>query len=470
MTFEARLDDSLLDDVRRVEAMTKRKPPSPPVEDDPKRSLKSRFNGMLIEDMTRDPVKREWLTKGVILARTLFFVIGEPGSGKSFLMIDWICNHANAVVNDKHSGLWFGRKIKPCGIVYIAGEGQEDFEVRLHAWMLRKGLDPGTPMPIWVIPRPINLRDRDETDALIQEVQMVDRFFYDAYSCHVGIIVVDTLNKALRGGDVSRPEHVGAYMMNIATVRDGTGAAVVTIAHTIKNAAAQGRMDAKGDGQIEGDNDGQIFVKKARDGAPNDWRITRNKAGPEGDRHEFRMRQQIVGRDEEGEAITSCIIIPGAAELSSQVAEMDDAGKQLLSADGRAVLNDSLTLYLRALARAIENYGMDVPPPKVEVRVPSGKRFVSNKEWIAEIMRSSTTDRSDPDKFRDAIYAGRKRAADALLRRGIIGTDNDYYWRTDRKVAGVDSRPVVVSDNDNEESDQDLPLSDEAREMSGLGG
>ena len=106
MTFEARLDDSLLDDVRKVEAMTKRKPPSPPVEDDPKRSLKSRFNGMLIEDMTRDPVKREWLTKGVILARTLFFVIGEPGSGKSFLMIDWICNHANAVVNDKHSGLW----------------------------------------------------------------------------------------------------------------------------------------------------------------------------------------------------------------------------------------------------------------------------------------------------------------------------------------------------------------------------
>ena len=440
MTLEARFDPHLLDDVRKVDEMTRRRPIEV-VTGEPKALLHSQFNGMLVEDMTRDPITRDWLVKGVVLARTIFFIIGEPGAHKSFLAIDWMCAHASAVVDEKHSGQWFGRKIKPCGVVYMAGEGQEDFEPRLYAWMLRKGLDPGTPMPIWVIPRPINMRDADETTKLIAEIKMVDRFFYDAFACHVGLLFVDTLNKALRGGDVSRAEHVGAYMLNAARVRDETRATVITIAHTIKNASAQGRTDAKGDGQITADNDGQIFVKKGTDGAPNDWKITRNKAGPEGDRHEFRVLQQRIGTDAEGEATTSLILIEGAAELSTQPAEMDDAGNRLIGADGRAILSDGLTLHLRALNKAILSSGLDAPPEGVNP--PFGKRVVSNKVWLAEIMRTSTADRSDPDKFRDAVYAARKRAADALYKRGFIGVENDHYWRTDRKAAGVDPKPVL---------------------------
>jgi hypothetical protein len=169
--------------------------------------------------------------------------------------------------------------------------------------------------------------------------------------------------------------------------------------------------------------------------------VTRNKAGPIGDRHEFRLYAVDVGVDEDKEPIQSCYVVPGAAEGSLENQEMRDAsmqartGKPHMTADGRSILPDNMTMILRALNAAIETEGVE---PPLEVKCPHGRKAVRTDQWTAELMRSMPGDRDDADKFKDRIRKARDAAAAKMRNRGIIGMDSDWYWRTSKRVAMID--------------------------------
>ena len=61
----------------------------------------------------------DWLLRGMLERDTLALVFGEPGCGKSFLVIDWMCRIATGTP-------WRGHGIQAAPVVYIAGEGPTD--------------------------------------------------------------------------------------------------------------------------------------------------------------------------------------------------------------------------------------------------------------------------------------------------------------------------------------------------------
>jgi hypothetical protein len=298
-------------------------------------------------------------------------------------------------------------------------------------------------MPVFLIPSAVDMRTDDvPTKDLIADIERADAVCRERYFCGVGIVIIDTLNRALAGGNDSNPEHIGAFVRNCNAVRVATGVTTIAIAHTVKAVTGRpGRTDPRGHGSIRGDNDGEIYVSAAHEGAPNSWQVTRNKAGPIGDRHEFRLYAVDVGVDEDKEPIQSCYVVPGAAEGSLENQEMRDAsmqartGKPHMTADGRSILPDNMTMILRALNAAIETEGVE---PPLEVKCPHGRKAVRTDQWTAELMRSMPGDRDDADKFKDRIRKARDAAAAKMRNRGIIGMDSDWYWRTSKRVAMID--------------------------------
>ena len=398
---------------------------------------KSKFGGRFVYDLTREKPVRDWLLKSVFLARTFFLIVGEPGCGKSFLALDFVMARALAAVDPRAPKEWFGRRFKPGATVYIAAEGQEDFIIRIHAWYRSKGIGADVRIPVYLIPTTVDLRSSDaDAKKLIEEIKAVDALCQAEFGCGVDLIVIDTFNRALAGGDDSKPDHVGALIRNCSLIREETKIAVGAVHHT-----PRGGTRARGHSSVTADNDGEIFVSPAQNGAPNEWVVTRSKASAKGDRHEFRLRAIEIGRDEDMEPVTSCFIAPGAHEGSIEGAEMREAAmaastkKAHMTADGRSILGGNLTIVMRALHELIERAGQDCPP---DVRAPHGRKVTSMKEWLDETVRAMPGDDKTDAKFRDKCRKARDAAAVALRNRGIIGMDDDYVWRTSKRVAMID--------------------------------
>jgi hypothetical protein len=405
-------------------------------------NFKSKFGGRFIHEFTGIKPSRDWLLKGAMTARSLYLVIGAPGCGKSFLTLDFVLERALAAVDDRHARMWFGHRLKPGGTAYIAGEGQDDFIVRMHAWLRAKGLPPDFKLPMFLIPTAIDMRSSDaQTKDLIEEIKAVGIMASAQFDCAMDLAVVDTVNKALAGGDDTKPEHVGSLLKNCELLKISCQMGVIGIHHTPK---AAGRIDPRGHSSLIGDNDGQWFIKEASDGAPNEWRITRLKAGPIGARHEFRLRQVKLGQDDDGDEITSCVVVPCAAEGSEQEIEMREVAlaeatrKPQMTPDGRSILGDNLTIIFRALHEAIEACGTE---PDYGVPAPHGRKVTNFKTWLDFIVKGAPGDEKDGDKFRDKCRKARDAAAMKLRNRGIIGMDGDNIWRTSKRVAMVD-RPA----------------------------
>lgn len=402
--------------------------------------FQSKFRGFFVHEKVGEQPKREWILKNVFLAQTFFLIIGQPGCGKSFLALDFAMTRAIAAVDETRPQEWCGRKLKPGATVYIAGEGQDDFLIRQYAWLDHNAVPRGTKMPIFVIPTAVDLRTSEETaKMLIGEIRAVDKICRDDFGCAVDLVIVDTFNKSLAGGDDTKPEHVGAFIRHAALIREETGCAVGAVHHT-----PLGAQRARGHGSITGDNDGEIFVSPAENGAPNNWKITRNKAGPSGARFEFRLAKQVVGYDDDRDEISSCVCRFVGSEQAIEDSEMRDAattyktGKPTVTADGRAILGGNLTLALRALQNCIDEKGREAP---YDVRAPHGRLCVTEAEWLEEICRIRPGyDENDP-KSKDAARKMRDNASMAAQNRGLIGADKKLVWRTERRIASID-RPA----------------------------
>lgn len=416
-----------------------------PVWDDPEAPAKpkgpwrSQFKGRFLHQMVQGAPQRDWLLKGVFSARTFFLIVGQPGCGKSFLTFDYVMTRALAAIDPDNEAWqkWFGLKLKPGASIYIAGEGQEDFAIRSHAWLAHNGIPAETSIPVFVIPTPVDFRSsEEEIGKLIAEVRGVEEICKRDFGCSVDLIIVDTFNKSLAGGDDTKPEHVGAFIRHATRLREETGVAVGAVHHTPRDSSR-----ARGHGSVTADNDGEILVMPAVDGAPNRWRVTRNKSGPTGAQWEFRLHSQVVGRDQEGDPITSCVVAALGHEPSQEAAEMYDAseaakqGRPQFTSDGRAILGPNLTLTMKALQNAIDQFGAE---PPFGVRAPHGRQCVTNKQWLDEICRLRPGDDKQAPKFRDAARKMRDTGSTVLQNRGIIGADGDHVWRTDRRVASVD--------------------------------
>ena len=195
------------------------------------------------------------LTEGSLAA-----IYGAPESGKSFLAVDMSMAVAGGID-------WHGRAVERGAVLYIAAEGAPGLGKRVRAWKMSRGAQ-GQAFDFRLM--------RDELNLAAEKVGAV-RAFVKAVADELGplkLIVIDTLNQTAAGADENSAKDMSRYIASMKRLRDTTGAAVVVVHHSGKDAskgmrgstALLGAMDATV--EVERDKDGRaitVRVQKQKD-------------------------------------------------------------------------------------------------------------------------------------------------------------------------------------------------------------
>ncbi|MGF1628535.1 MAG: AAA family ATPase [Kiloniellaceae bacterium] len=236
-----------------------------------------------------------YLVKGLIPLNGMIVVWGEPKCGKSFLVYDVAM--AIARCSD-----YRGRRVKGGPVVYVACEGATGFRARMTAYRQRFELSDRTAdVPLYLVPDMLGLPT--DQNALITSIRLT------LGQVRPVLIVLDTLNRSLEG-DENAPKDMTAYVRACDAIRDAFGCAVIVVHHC----GTEGKRP-RGHTSLTGAADCQIAVKRSGERVISAT-VEYMKDGPEGEALHSRLEVVTVGQDEDGDDITSCVVVE--AEPSSR--------------------------------------------------------------------------------------------------------------------------------------------------------
>ena len=254
-----------------------------------------------------DPAKP--LIKGLLDQGAMSIVYGDSNVGKTFVVMDMAYHVA--------AGLPYGgMKTERAVVVYVAAEGGKAARKRLAA--LRDKYRPSGDVEFYLLPAPVDLRRPDiDLEAFKNALAGLGK--------PIGLLVIDTVSRAMAGGDENSSVDMGALVKHFDLLRTWSGAHLMGVHHTGKDQSKGARghslLRAATDTEIEIGGGGVISVTKQRD-LDKSWQC------------EFTLEQRVIGLDTDGEPVTSCTVLlrVGAAEKRKGVASMTAMEQQILDA------------------------------------------------------------------------------------------------------------------------------------------
>jgi hypothetical protein len=230
-----------------------------------------------------------YLVKGLLSSNSLAAIIGVTGCGKTFFATE-------LAVHIAAGRAWRGHRVHGGLVAYAALEGPASAENRFVAAGRRHEL--AATLPLRLTPGPVNLRDAVDVALLIAFVRDAET----AFQCKCAAVFIDTLSRALAGGEENNSEDMGALIVGADAVRLATGATVILVHHLGKD---EGR-GARGHSSLKAALDTEIEITN-KDGL----RIataTKQRDLPGGTRYAFRLEVVELGRDSDGDQVTSCTV------------------------------------------------------------------------------------------------------------------------------------------------------------------
>lgn len=282
------------------------------------------------------------LIKTLLDEASMSVVYGESGSGKSFFVTD-IAFHIAAGLS------WRGMKTLQGGVIYIAAEGARGMRKRKIA-LARQHAILGA-IPFGVVPCAVNLcNPKADTAELIELVKQA--------SARVGpvlMVVVDTLARTFGGGDENSPDDMGSFIANVDKIRSAVGCHVCIVHHSGKDQAKGGR----GHSSLRAATDTEIEITKTSDDIRTAT-VKKQKEGEDGERYLFSLKVVALGRDDEDEDITSCVVEHiEATRVEEQRVFLTEREQLAHRAIVQQMLkNESDWLWVNALRETLIGYGV----------------------------------------------------------------------------------------------------------------
>ena len=241
----------------------------------------------------RQPVR--WLVKKVLPWAEVGAVFGESGAGKSFWALDLVLAVAQGTP-------WREFKTQQAGVAYVCAEGAGGFAMRLRAHAEYHGTDLAS-VPLHVLADAPNLLEKKDVTDLVAALRLLPG---------LGVVVVDTLAQATPGANENGGEDMGRALAHCRAIHRATGAMVLLVAHAGKDTS----KGIRGWSGIKGALDVEIHVE--RSGQHRAATITKMKDGEgEGLELPFALDTVVLGQDEDGEDITSCIVKPAQGAMKA---------------------------------------------------------------------------------------------------------------------------------------------------------
>jgi hypothetical protein len=362
----------------------------------------TRLPAVMYGDEDNEPTL-SWLVKGILVNSGLSTIFGGPGTSKTFLALDMALHIA-------HGWKWFGRKVTAGGVVYVTGEGGSGMRLRMKAWRKEK---QGLPrVPFTMVPTSVNLFDNHEdVEKLISDVKT----HAAAMEAPVRLVVLDTLSRMIGSGDEDKARDINVVVQRAERIQRETGAHVLIVHHSGKDKD----RGMRGSNALLGAADAAIEVTRHDTGLC-EGKIAKVKDGGDIDPFRYTLSQSVLGVDEEGDNVTSCIVTPAGAS--------EGAPRE------RPRLSPAQDVAMRALREVVlDNYDDRTSPDSFGQRsdklgqcefVPKNVRRVLITEW-RDRAYSMGISLSDKEDTRRRVF---DRAVERLLSVHFVGIWEDTAW------------------------------------------
>lgn len=333
-----------------------------------------------------------WMVKGILITGGLSTIYGPPGTSKTFLALDLALRVA-------HGFDWFGRPTAQGGVLYVSGEGASGMLSRMKAW--RKEFGEGPRAPFALLPSSINLFDNDQdADALVDDIAS----HATRMDAPLKLIVLDTLSRMIGSGDEDRARDINVLVSRVESLQRETGAHILVVHHSGKDRD----RGMRGSNALLGAVDAALEISRHEESGICNVKAIKLKDASGASPFGYKLRQSVLGIDEDGEEISSCVIDP------------TDASPGAEPRTGRR-LTDAERIALDALTEALAEQGQKQPT----LRVPTDTLAVRNGVWRDCAFRFGIAEGGD-----DANKKAFSRTRAKLIANRAVFVDGDWVWRS----------------------------------------
>ena len=249
---------------------------------------------LLRADQLGEPVETADFVQGLLTEGGASVVYGPSNTGKSF----WVLELAASVATGRP---FMGSLETDQGsVVYFALEGIHGARNRIHALRHSGRLGMGSTFHLCF--EPLSLLNESDVDRMIATIKEAERL--DGAPCK--LVIVDTLARAMPGGDENQGRDMGKYVYGKDRVRAETGAHVMSVHHCGKNED----LGARGHSSLRAAMDTEIRVTRPSEGLVSLVTVTKQRDLPAIDPMAFSLETMELGADRRGNPITSCLVNP----------------------------------------------------------------------------------------------------------------------------------------------------------------
>lgn len=327
--------------------------------------------------------------EGLIEAQTSVLLYGPSNVGKSFLALDLAMHVATGIS-------WRGREVDHGTVLYVNREGNNALGKRLAAWEDAHGERAGSRFrACYIYDQAVDLvHGTQGADAIIEEALGA------ASDCGfpLRMIVIDTASKVMAGADENSSVDMTAFIANIDRIKEQTGATVLLVHHSGKDAD----KGARGHSSLRAAVDSEIAVSMLDDESKiRVAKVLKQRDLEVGDRFEFSLRVHNLGETDRGREITSCTI--------EHVRSTSDFDTEVKGQTRRAM---KVLVDLIAERGTTHNFA-----------APGGAASVPDTWWRERFM-----DRCMPAASSDEKKRAFRRASDALVNMSRVAMSEGRVW------------------------------------------
>jgi len=340
---------------------------------------------VLFRDLEAQSTK-EWLVHNFLGHGEASAWYGKPGDGKSVSVQD-LALHVSG------GSPWHDRPVRRGAVVYVALERRKLVERRAIAFRKKHGSQD---LPFAIVGGVHDFRDARTAGHIARIAKDVEQATGEA----VVLIVIDTLSRALCGGDENSPKDMGAIVNATSLLQRDTGAHVLWVHHM----PADGGERMRGHGALLAAMDTTVHVVKAA--AVRTATVIKANDSEEGEAVAFTLESETIADD----GTTAPVVVPA------------DSARPVHAPKSER-LTKAAHIALRALCEALDEQGGAAPASN---HIPPGARVVNVSAWRQQAYRRGIST-SEEDRAKQMAF---KRASEHLIGSGRVGAWDDNVWLT----------------------------------------
>ncbi len=246
------------------------------------------------DEFASKPAPIKWIIKHWLPENALIMLHGKSGGGKTFVLLDMLLTAASS----RDNADWMGNKVRPCNVLYLAGEGHHGLRGRIAGWKQAHGISK---VRMWVSRDGCDLNTPAGLQKVRDSIRQLPAWQWPS------IIAVDTLHRFL-SGDENSAQDTKTMLDACAVIMQEFGCSVVLVHHTGVSDEAQHR--ARGSSAWRGALDIEISVVPGDNGQPIEIVQRKSKDAEIAEPLFARLESTPIDgwMDDDGEQVTTAIL------------------------------------------------------------------------------------------------------------------------------------------------------------------